>query len=127
MQRQAKHIAGKMIVALLALLMMNYSIAYNPGTNDELTVQQTAVDNEIESVFELVTEEWMDIDDCVPEQENDDAPEDFSKVKDLYTHDTPAIIYPGRPGYHTQVYNLYNGVKHTPYTAKIPTPPPDPA
>lgn len=123
MQKQAKHIAGRMIVALLALLMMNYSIAYNPG--DEQAAQQTGTDNEIESVFELVTEEWMDIDDCVPEQDSDDAPEDFSKVKDLYTHDTPAIIYPARQGYHTQVYNLYNGEEHTPYTAKIPTPPPD--
>jgi hypothetical protein len=91
----------KALVGMLTLLIFNFSIAYNKGVRFEVVdntvhpIVQADPPNEIESVFELITEEWMDIEDCVPETDDDDTPEDGSKVNHVYwqLHQLPAIAF----------------------------------
>ena len=132
MFRQFTYHASRCIVALLALLIFNFSIAYNKGVRFEDTdspaiglVFNAAPVNEIESVFELVTEEWLDIEDCVPETSDDDTPEDSSPAKNIHWDVCYApfniltiVITITRPEVHGAEIVFYS--RHTP-----PTPPPD--
>ncbi len=56
------------------IVLMNCALMYS-------TPAERVVYNEVETVFELVTEEWLDIENCVPEQNTEDGQTDYSKVK----------------------------------------------
>lgn len=120
------------LVIMLALLLMNYCIPYNSMTeithlnrSKEATVFSPSNYNEIESVFELITEEWMDMENFVPEPESDDAPEDIAKVKTLFRLELPAISIEPLLFYPIVQYQLFNNSCITAYHTNIPTPPPD--
>lgn len=105
---------------------MNYCLVYNDtdrgGSQNE---GGYATYNEIESVFELITEEWMDIEDFVPEQDSEDNAEDVGKVKepfkylsfDLVVNTLPDISIRYSVSYSEQVPNCPQ--------QNIITPPPD--
>lgn len=90
----------KLLVSALILVLMNCTLMYNPfeqvSSNSTTVVYSTAEDKEYETVFELVTEEWLDIEDCVPEQDNGNDCDGHAKAKtfDWYPHCTagPAEI-----------------------------------
>lgn len=67
------------------IVLMNCALMYNAPVHqlaqDNATVCQQDVYNEVETVFELVTEEWLDIENFVPEQDGDDGHTDYSKAK----------------------------------------------
>lgn len=78
---------NKAIVIGMMLLLMNYCVMYNDTGNGGFQSDGAYTSfNEIESVFELITEEWMDIENCVPESENEDDPEDAGKVKEPFKY-----------------------------------------
>jgi hypothetical protein len=131
MQAQLKIYARKVLVTLLAIILMNYSVPYNTAenlhsiNNNESRLYSNVGINEIESVFELVTEEWLDIEDCVPEPDTDDAQEDISKIKTLFSgsyspDDNVAII-----AYYTVQYTIHNTDFLSSLPVNIPVPPPD--
>lgn len=111
---------------------MNYSVPYNSTAenlhsinNNESRLYSNVGINEIESVFELVTEEWLDIEDCVPEPDTDDAQEDISKIKTLfsgsYSPDNNVAII----AYYTVQYTIHNTDFLSSLPVNIPVPPPD--
>lgn len=125
-----KKTCSKLIVCLLALLLMNYSLVYNIPPADVIMDDNTAIIynyasvNEIESVFELVTEEWLELENFVLEQEQDDAPEDVAKIKTLFlpvTHRLHSYII----GYFAPEYGTCLSASAPVFKANIPTPPPD--
>lgn len=68
-----------MIVLMNCALM--YSIPVLQVVNNDFDGSREELCNEIETVFELVTEEWLDIENCVPEQNTEDGRTDYGKVK----------------------------------------------
>lgn len=77
---------SKALVALIALLVLNCSVdtAYDPVAmtwDGEEYVEDMSF-NDIESIYELVTECWMDLEDFVPEQDDQDGYELGKTIKD---------------------------------------------
>ncbi len=132
MHTRLKKYASNVIVVLLAIVLMNYSVPYNSTAehlhsihNNESRLYSNAGINEIESVFELVTEEWLDIENCVPEPDTDDAQEDISKIKtlfiDRFTPDNNSAIV----AYSTVQHTTHNTDFLSSLPVNIPAPPPD--
>lgn len=69
-----------MIVLMNCALMYSTPVQY-VAENDLYGCPLEAYHNEVETVFELVTEEWLDIENCVPEQDSEDGRTDYGKVK----------------------------------------------
>lgn len=122
---------SNIIVSMMALLIMNYAMVYNnpaiiTTAQDEVAaLLSSCPDNEIESVFELVTEEWMEMEDCVPEQDTEDEPEDLTKAKTLYavivSNITPSTVYIAA----APDFIACNDLCLHAFAINIPTPPPD--
>lgn len=127
-----KLIISHTLVCMLALLILNYSADFKEPVNYVPSKQKAAIMpefNEIESIYELVTECWMDIENHVPEQNNDDNDTDgttLSKNEGKILFVSTAI-----PFMHVLI-QLYNTV-YIPYRSSIPasvcsdtiSPPPD--
>ncbi len=80
-----KQVLSKILVSIVALLTLNCSIEVAHPTsaknwNGEDFVEDLTY-NDIESIYELVTECWMDVEDHVPET-NDDDSDELKPVKD---------------------------------------------
>jgi hypothetical protein len=132
MHTRRKIYARNVVVILLAIILMNYSVPYNSTAehlhsihNNENRLYSNAGINEIESVFELVTEEWLDIEDYVPEPDTDDAQEDISKIKTLFsgcfTPDNNVAIV----AYYILQHTIHNTNFPSSLPVNIPVPPPD--
>lgn len=93
--------------------------------SEEATIFSVSNCNEIESVFELVTEEWMGMENFVPEPYSDDTPEDIAKVKTLFRLELPSICIKPLLFYPVVQYQLFNNSCITANHTNIPTPPPD--
>ncbi len=125
-----RKILSKGLVCIMALLIFNYSVDFSepisaPKHNN--TNKSATLYNEIETVYELVAECWMNLDDCVPENgedSNDDKNCNKFKPKELY--DSPLLYH--KPAFQYQRLNiLISSDKDFVITAynKITTPPPD--
>lgn len=112
------------------IALVNCTLLYSPPeqvtTSDTEIAYSTYEDNKMETVFEFITEEWMDIENCVPDQDNGQDVDGQWKVKTfdycsgiIYISATP----PALPG--TPIYTGY--IQPTLYSFdKSPaTPPPD--
>lgn len=81
-----KLILSKILVSILAILTLNCSIEMpHPERYTEWDGDSYVEDlsyNDIESIYELVTECWLDMEDHVPEQ-NDDDNDDVKPVNTL--------------------------------------------
>ena len=75
----------RIMVAALMIVLMNCALMYSTPVqsvvNNDGAGSNKEAHNEVETVFELVTEEWLDIENCVPEQNTEDGQTDYSKVK----------------------------------------------
>ena len=127
-----KLIISHTLVYALALLILNYSADFKEPINYAPLKHKAAIMpefNEIESIYELVTECWMDIENHVPEQDNDDNDTDGTTLsknegKILFV----SITVPFTPAF-SQLYNI----AYLPYPCSIPasvcsdttSPPPD--
>ncbi len=120
----------RIMVAALMVVLMNcalmYSIPVQPVANNDIAACQKEVYNEVETVFELVTEEWLDIENCVPEQNTEDGHTDYGKVKtfDWYKHiSTPEdqTFYVA----HLPMFPKHKQPTITPVKLSPSTPPPD--
>lgn len=129
---QLKLAISNTMVCVLALLILNYSADFKEPLNYAPSKHKAAIIpefNEIESIYELVTECWMDIENHVPEQDNDDNDTDgtsLSKNDGKILFVTVTIPFIPAPLQH------YNTV-YIPYSSSIPasvyndtiSPPPD--
>lgn len=118
---------SKALVGLIALLVLNCSVdtAYDPVAmkwNGDEYVEDMSF-NDIESIYELVTECWLDMEDFVPENDDRDGYELGKTFKDWI-----AIPYP----HFSLQHNIYTRhyVPHTITTypsifGEIDRPPPD--
>ncbi len=119
---------SKALVTLIALLVLNYSVdtAYDPVPM-KLNGHAYAEDltfNDIESIYELVTECWMDMDDdFVPEQDDEDGYEINKTLKD-WTCEIPTIYHITTPSY-IKNYEEHIGHSYTSIALDINLPPPD--
>ena len=120
------------IVVLLSIVLFNYCVRFDDATSSGNWVHNgsgashIAEYNAIESVLELVTEEWLDIEDYIPEQDNNDTPEDTNITKTLVLIGLPDVYKPAAPLFSTQV--IYPHFKTAAYNCWLqcpPTPPPD--
>ena len=122
-----KYRLSKALVALIALLVLNCSVdtAYDPvamkWNGEEYTEDMSF--NDIESIYELVTECWMELEDFVPEQDDRDGYELGKTVKDW-------IAFP-YPDYSLQykvaktLYVPHSLLSYPSFSGDIDIPPPD--
>lgn len=123
-----KLILSKILVSVLAILTLNCSVEMqHPEQFLRWDGQDYVEDlsfNDIESIYELVTECWLDMEDHVPEQNDDDNDE----VNPLNTLSWIALfpdqfkLYNGHIG--EQSYPPYIDHYHFAYNRKD-SPPPD--
>lgn len=113
-----------MIVLMNCALM--YSTPVHPALQNGVSAGGHQVFNEVETVFELITEEWLNIENCVPEQDTEDGRTDYGKAK---TFDWYRYIYipEGQPFYVTliPIFSIYKQPAITPVKLSPSTPPPD--
>ena len=127
-----KFIISHTLVCMLALLILNYSADFKEPINYAPLKHKAAIIpefNEIESIYELVTECWMNIENHVPEQDNEDNDTNSTTL----SKNEGKILYISITTPFTPVpIQLYNTV-YIPYTSSIPasvcsdttSPPPD--
>lgn len=119
---------SKALVALIALLVLNYSVdtAYD-SVPVKWNGQEYAEDltfNDIESIYELVTECWMDMDDdFVPEHDDDDGYEISKTLKD-WTHEKPLVYHISAPAYNKH-FTEFIAAEYASVALDINPPPPD--
>ena len=132
MQRKAHKITwkqrlSKALVAIIALLVLNCSVdtAYDPVAMkwDGKEYSEDATFNDIESIYELVTECWMDMDDFVPEQEEEDGYELGKTFKDWVAQ--PMVEYSLLKNTFTQNYPPHNTSIYLSISEEVNIPPPD--
>lgn len=119
---------SKALVGLIALLALNYSVdtAYDPvplkWNGHEYAEDLTF--NDIESIYELVTECWMEMeDDFVPEDEDSDGYEISKTLKD-WTHEPPIAYQFPEPSYN-KFYTEHIIRNYASIALDINLPPPD--
>lgn len=103
-----------------------YSTPVQQATTNAVAGYQQEVYNEVETVFELVTEEWLDIENCVPEQDTEDGRTDFSKVKTFDWYKCIGTVQE-QPVYvvFMAVFSEHKQPGITPVELPLSTPPPD--
>jgi hypothetical protein len=126
---KAKNILSRLLCGLVALLVLNSSID-SPATSDVMTWDDGAYTedlayNDMESFFELFTEGLLDLEDFVPEHDNDaDDTEKQSKAPQFFIHiqhaiPPPPIFTAATPRYPEKVETLLQ------QPVRRHTPPPD--
>ena len=113
-----------MVVLMNCALM--YSTPVEQVATNAVAGYQQEVYNEVETVFELVTEEWLSIENCVPEQDTEDGRTDYGKVKvfDWYRYTGTPEVYPVYAVF-TQMFSEHQQPALTPVELSPSTPPPD--
>lgn len=120
---------ARLITAVLALLILNTSIdTPDPSDtfrwNGEDYIEDLSY-NDIESFYELVTEEVLDMENEVPEHDEDsgDTDKQGKTLQYWLAHVLPALQLT-MPAMKRQEYPLLNSATHTRY-ADVSGPPPD--
>ncbi len=120
------------IVVLISIVLFNYCVRFDDGTSSGTLLHNYSAEchiveyNAIESVLELITEEWLDIEDYIPEQDNNDAPEDTNITKTPVLIGLPEVYKPVVSLFSTHViYPHFKTAAYNSWLQRPPTPPPD--
>lgn len=122
-------ILSKIIVGIIAILVLNCSIeAPYPQIEKKWDGKDYVEDlsyNDIESIYELVTECWMDMDNHVPEDNDDDDNEDTKVEKDYKWLPPQFSSARKKPGIQVRDIHTYHEDIYISVIAEYTSPPPD--